>query len=114
MRPCRNGTEQETAPGYKARIEARDGVIVIHSRRLMIEADSVVESQSTRHPPVILRIPFRVPEKVTSDRPVIGLRITIDAPQKRIGKAITGIERIIGVVGEAVAAAISELAGCCL
>jgi len=94
----------------KARVERRDGVVIVDRRWHMVKAQSVIESQPATYTPVILRIPFEVMEQVTPDRPVVGLHITVDAPKQGIGEAIAGIQRIIAVRREVV---VSPISGTC-
>jgi hypothetical protein len=73
-----------------------------------MQAQPVIERKPPAHTPVILHVPFRCPEQVTSDRPVVGLRISVEIAEKGVGKAIACIIRIVAIIGETVSAAITD------
>src|SRR5207249_11623662 len=70
------------------------------SSDLMGDSHAVVERQVARHLPVVLDVPLMAVVNEVALEQLVDLRVCGEDPQRRIGEAKAGIERIVAVVAE--------------
>ncbi len=84
--------------------EVRRLLGVVPLRRQVVEADAVVERQLLAGAPVVLQVELEVRVPPLGNRELVGLRVGVEHAQRRVGVAVPGVERVVGVVGEVDAA----------
>ncbi len=83
------------------RQEVRAEAVGVVLRAHVGEADAVVERQPILHAPVVLHEELVIDREVGAFGPAGRLRIGAEDADRRIGEPERGVERVVGVVGEA-------------
>ena len=80
----------------------------------MEEADANVESEALVDAPVVLRIPFHRSPTIARGECLLPFRVRIEITEQRVGEAVAGFQRVVGVDGEIENTRVCGTVGICL